>query len=114
MPKNTTVPPVAPPPGMDLDRIEAAMRDLAETAVAEEARVAAQNGGALPDYTDNASARAICMPVSTACRTAYGKLSTHLVNLIGYRAASEICQRISHDVRDEAAVLTAQPSTARH
>ena len=114
MPKNTAAPPIATPPGMDLARIEAALRTLAETAVAEEARAAAQNGGTLPDYTDNPSARAVSLPISSACRTGYQKLAGHLVALVGHRAASEICGQISRDMDDEAAVLTAQPSTARH
>ena len=115
MPKNTpTAPITSTPPGMDIARIEAALRTLAETAVAEEAQAATQNGGTLPDYTDNPSARAVSLTISTACRTAYHKLAGHLVALIGHRAASVICGQIGRDVQDESAAIAAQPSTARH
>lgn len=109
-----TPPITSMPPGMDIARIEAAMRTLAETAVAEEVRVAAQNGGSHPDYTDNVTAQAICLPVSYACREGYQTLARHLMTLIGRHATTEICNRISRDMNDEAAALIAQPAQARH
>lgn len=104
-------PDTAPPIGMDLPRIEAALRKLAFQAMVEDLKAGRSPTGNPADWPDTEMGRLIYLPLGEAARGAHAALANHLANCIGSQAATEILQRINAEVSAEA--VTALAPAAR-
>lgn len=105
----------APPIGMDVRRIEIALRILAGTAMRQERTLLAPDGSEPPDWPDTTIGQVIYSPVSAACRQSFNSLLAHLSNLIGAQAAINLRDRINAETREAVPLPAADPSSVvRH
>lgn len=107
----------AVPPGMDRQRIEAAMRQLVTIAIEEDLRIAGPGGSWPTDWPDTPIARLIAHPVAEAARMGYQALLAHLASLIGAREAGAVGGRICFEVKAAIAPNHQEPpapSEVRH
>lgn len=107
----------AVPPGMDRQRIEAAMRKLVTIAIEEDLVIADSAGGWPADWPDTPIGRLIAHPVAEAVRMGYQALLSHLASLIGAREAGAVGGRICLEVKAAIAPNHQEPpapSEVRH
>lgn len=103
------------PIGMDVHRIEEAMRLLAVIAINSDREVRDRTGAyPPPGHPDTPIGRLICQPEGEAARMAYEHLAAHLAALIGQAAAIEVRQRINAVVLGNTEAGSHAPSMARH
>ena len=103
------------PIGMDLRRIEEAMRLLAVMAINSDREVRDQAGTyPPPDQPDTAIGRLIRQPEGEAARMAFAQVSAHLAALVGASVAEAVRQRVVAEAKGEPSDRSGVPSVVVH